>query len=157
MNDDFRILVAIDLKAGTDRLIGEAERYVRAFNAAVDIIHIAPPDPAFVGYLKHGESGDEAGRLDPRREPTATALRSEHHETQEIGEALRAKGVRVDRVLTIQGPTLAAILEQAEKSAADLLILGSHHHGALYRLWYGETAAEAVEKAPCALLVVPLD
>ena len=39
-----RILVAIDLKAGTERLLAEAQRYGQALNAIIDIIHVAEPD-----------------------------------------------------------------------------------------------------------------
>jgi len=69
---------------------------------------------------------------------------------------MRAAGIRVDQALTVQGPTLETIMEEARKFGADLLILGSHQHGALYRLWYGDIAIDAAKEAPCALLVVPI-
>jgi len=50
--DDYRILVAIDLKAGTDQLLAEAQRYGRALDATVDVVHVSEPDPGFVGYIK---------------------------------------------------------------------------------------------------------
>ena len=59
MSSDFRILVAIDLKAGTDRLLAEAQRYGLALNAVVDIIHVAPPDPDFVGYIKNDNPAEK--------------------------------------------------------------------------------------------------
>lgn len=149
MNSDYRILVAIDLKTGTDHLLAEAQRYGRALNAVVDIIHVAAPDPYFVGYIKKEQ-------LDAEREPNAKALRAEHQETQAFGAKLRANGVRVGQALTVQGSILATILKEAEKLRADLLVIGSHHHGALYHLWYGETAADAAKQAPCALLIVPI-
>ena len=52
MSNDYRILVAVDLKTGTDILLAEAERYSKALNAIVDIIHVAPPDPDFASYIK---------------------------------------------------------------------------------------------------------
>jgi nucleotide-binding universal stress UspA family protein len=83
-------------------------------------------------------------------------MRTEHRETQTVAKKLRAAGVRVDRTLMIQGPPLQMILEEVGKLGTDLLILGSHHHGPLHRLWFGDTAANATKKASCALLVVPL-
>jgi nucleotide-binding universal stress UspA family protein len=155
MSDNFRIVVAVDLKAGTERLLAEAQRYGRALDAVVDIIHIAAPDPDFVGYMKDSDPAEKTqdGLI---RESEAKALRVEHQQTQALGETLRANGVRVDRALTVQGPTLATILGEARKLGADLLILGSHHHGAIYRLWYGDIAVDAAKQAPCALLVVPI-
>lgn len=52
MSTDYRILVAIDLKTGSDRLLAEAQRYGWALNAIIDIIHVAAPHPDFVGYIK---------------------------------------------------------------------------------------------------------
>jgi nucleotide-binding universal stress UspA family protein len=155
MSDNFRIVVAVDLKAGTERLLAEAQRYGRALDAVVDIIHIAAPDPDFVGYIKDSDPAEKT-QDSLIRESEAKALRVEHQQTQALGETLRANGVRVDRALTVQGPTLATILGEARKLGADLLILGSHHHGAIYRLWYGDIAVDAAKQAPCALLVVPI-
>jgi nucleotide-binding universal stress UspA family protein len=152
LSDDYRILVAIDLKPGTDRLLAETQRYAQALNAIVDIVHVAAPDPAFVGYIKAPEG---QGPVDIGREFRAKDLRVEHQQTQAVGAALRANGVRVEQTLMVQGPILETILEQAGELGADLLILGSHHHGALYRLWFGDTASAAAKQAPCALLVVP--
>ena len=64
--------------------------------------------------------------------------------------------IRVGQTLTVQGPTLETILEEARKLDTDLLILGSHQHGALYRAWYGDVAVDAAKQAPCAVLVVPI-
>ncbi|MFZ2004187.1 MAG: universal stress protein [Stellaceae bacterium] len=155
MARDYRIMVAIDLTAGTELLLAEARRFARAFDAIVDIVHIAEPDPSFVGYIK---STDPAGQpqVDSEREPHAKTLRGEHQQTQAYGAKLRADGVRVDQALMVQGPISETIAAEAHKIGADLLILGSHHHGALHRFWYGDAVVDAAKKPPCAVLVVPL-
>ena len=155
MSSDYRILVAVDLKTGTDRLLAEVQRYAKALDAIVDIVHVAPPDPDFVGYIKSGRPDDQTA-TDPMREPTAEALRAEHQQIQALGTTLRSNGVNVDRARALQGPHLSIILEEARKLSADLLIIGSHHHGTIYRFWHGDTVAEISTQAPCALLVVPV-
>ena len=77
MSNAFRMLVAIDLKPGTDRLLAEAQRYAKALDATVNIVHIADPvsdfvrdtkevtnygdpDPDFVSYVK-GEQETKPG------------------------------------------------------------------------------------------------
>jgi nucleotide-binding universal stress UspA family protein len=52
MSHAFRILVATDLKPGTDRLLAEAQRYAKALDAIVNIVHIADPVPDIVRYTK---------------------------------------------------------------------------------------------------------
>jgi nucleotide-binding universal stress UspA family protein len=156
MSSEFRIVVAIDLKAGTDRLLNETKRYGLALNAVVDIIHVAAPDPDFVGYMKSGDPG-EASQDNQIRAAEAQALRDEHARTQALGAALRAAGVRVERALTLQGPVLETILDETRKLGADLLILGSHHHSAIHRIWFGDIAVGAAKQSSCALLVVPVN
>ena len=160
MSNAFRILLAIDLKTGTDRLLAEALRYAKALDAVVSIVHVGDADPDFVGYIKDTHEGLDAHELktydQTLRDDRAKEFRSEHHEAHAIAERMRAAGIRVDQALTVQGPTLESILEEARKLGADLLVLGSHQHGALYRLWYGDIAIDAAKQAPCALLVVPI-
>jgi nucleotide-binding universal stress UspA family protein len=155
MAGDYRILLAIDLKRGTDRLLAEAQRYSQAFNATVDVVHVVEPDPTFVGYIK-ADRPEEQDKLDPVREPHAEALAVEHRQTQICGAVLHKNGVRVGHTLTIQGPPSRIILEEARKLESDLLIVGSRHHNALYRFWYGDTATNIAAQPPCALLLIPV-
>jgi nucleotide-binding universal stress UspA family protein len=154
MSTEYRILVAIDLETGTDRLLAEVQRYSKALNAIVDIIHVAPLDPDFVGYIKSNDPKEQT-QEDIIRDSKAIDLRTEHQKTQAFGASLHAKGVRVGQTLTVQGQILETILVHVSKLKSDLLILGSHQHSAIYRLWYGDTAINAVKHTPCALLVVP--
>jgi hypothetical protein len=86
MRGDFRILIAVDLKSGTDQLLAEVQRYGRALDAVIDIIHVAEPDPDFVGYLKVGEQEATI------RNSKSQALRSEHNQTHALAESSEAKG-----------------------------------------------------------------
>ncbi len=161
MSTAYRVLVAIDLKPGTDHLLAEAQRYAKALDAIVDIIHVADPDPDFVGYIKSAPTAETGGHApinydQTLRDDRAKEFRLEHQQAQAVADQMRAAGIRVDQALTVQGPTLETILEEARKLGADLLILGSHQHSALYRLWYGDIAIDAAKEAPCALLVVPI-
>jgi nucleotide-binding universal stress UspA family protein len=55
------------------------------------------------------------------------------------------------------GPDAAAILEFAEKTQIDLIILGRRGHGGVSKALFGRVAEKIVRKAHCAVLVVPLD
>jgi nucleotide-binding universal stress UspA family protein len=153
MSDGFRILVAVDF-GGMDRVLVEVERQARAHDASITLLHVAQPDPEFMGYLKSGDPGVQM-QTDVKRLPKAEALRTEHQQIQVVGDTLRDKGLRVSDAIAVQGPVLASILEMSHKLGADMLIMGSHQHGALYRVMRGDTAAEVVSQAPCPVLVVP--
>jgi nucleotide-binding universal stress UspA family protein len=108
-------------------------------------MHVAAPDPAFVGW----DPGP-----DVVRHQRATDLRDEHRQVQEFAEKLRARGIDTQALL-IQGSTVETILERAEKLDADLIVLGSHGHGALYRALLGSISEGVVRKSACPVLIVP--
>jgi len=156
MSGDYRVLLAIDLSSGTSRLLDEAQRFGQALNAIVDIIHVAEPDPDFVGYLKRPVA-DSRSQEDMIRSSHAEALSIEHQQAQAFAATLRTNGVRVDQTLTVQGPTLETILSHARKFGTDLIVLGSHRRSTFHRLWYGNTVGTVTEHAPCAVLVIPVE
>src|SRR6185437_14894911 len=156
MSDGFHILLAVELQCGMVQLLAEATRYGRALNAIVDIVHVALQDPDFIGYPKSDRT-EKPTQEDMIRDSTAKELRSARRQTQAIGAKLRASGVRIGQVLTVQGPFPATLLEHVRDLHSSLLIVGSHTHSALHRLWYGDTIKDLTLWPPCALLVVPID
>jgi nucleotide-binding universal stress UspA family protein len=140
-----QILVALDLGERADSVVEHAARLARSFGAELTLLHVAAPDPDFVGF--------EAGP-DTVRGTRAKELREEHRGLQARAEALRSQGFAA-RALLLQGPTLETIVKEARRSGADLLVAGLERHGALYRLFVGSTAAELLRLAPCPLYLVP--
>lgn len=67
-------------------------------------------------------------------------------------ERLRAAG-RTIRSRTISGRPATAIVAHAERLGADLVVVGSHNHGALASFTLGSVSAEVVDHAPCPVLV----
>ena len=77
MSSEYRILVAIDLETGTDRVLAETHRFSKALNAIVDIIHVTPSDPDFVGYIKNNDLKEQT-QESIIRNSKANDLRAEH-------------------------------------------------------------------------------
>ncbi|MEW5940915.1 MAG: universal stress protein [Chloroflexota bacterium] len=57
--------------------------------------------------------------------------------------------------LVVQGATVETILNEASKLEADMIVVGSHGHGALYQLLVGSVCEGVLRKAACPVLVVP--
>jgi nucleotide-binding universal stress UspA family protein len=55
------------------------------------------------------------------------------------------------------GPDAATILDFAQATQIDLIILGRHGHSSVGKALFGSVAEKIVRKAECAVLVVPLD
>jgi nucleotide-binding universal stress UspA family protein len=139
------ILVPVDFSAVTTSVIEHARRIAEAFSSKVCLLHVAAPDPAFVGW----DPGP-----DVVRHQRATDLREEHRQIQDLAQSLREAGIEAQSLL-VQGSTVETILERAEKLQADLIIVGSHGHGALYRALLGSISEGIVRHSPCPVLIIP--
>lgn len=139
------ILVPVDFSDVTDRVIGAATQFAQAFNSRIVLLHVVEPEPEFVGF--------EPGPITVRA-AVAHDFRAEHHRLEEFKQQFATAGVEVT-ALQIQGPTIHKILSEAETQAADLIVLGSHGHGALYRLLVGSVTEGVLKAAKCPVVVVP--
>ena len=140
------VLVAIDFSAVSDVVVDVgADLARRGGGGRLWLVHVAAPDPAFVGY--------EAGPADVR-DTRAAELRREHHELHERAAALRASGLDVTPLL-IQGATAEKLVAEAKRLRADLLVLGSHGRGAVTKALLGSVSEGVVRQAPCPVVIVP--
>lgn len=139
------LLVAVDFSPVTADVLRAATLIAKAFGAAVRLVHIAAPNPDFVGY----EAGPQTVR-----DVIAVHLRDDHRKLQDLEIEMRKAGVNVTALL-VQGDTVGKILKEASEFGADMIVVGSHGHSALHDLIAGSVADGVLRKAPCPVLVVP--
>ena len=139
------ILAPIDFSDVTDEVINSAAEFAKAFSAKLWIVHVAAPDPAFIGY----DVGPQH-----EREWRADTLREEHKTIQEKVRLLEREDINAEGLL-VQGPTPDTILKEATKVHADLIVVGSHGHGALFKLLMGSVCEGLVRKASCPMMIIP--
>jgi nucleotide-binding universal stress UspA family protein len=139
------ILVPLDLSPSGDRVVHTAAELAGPLGAKLWLVHVAAPDPDFVGF--------KAG---PHyvREQRADVLRKEHVELQAMADRLRLKGITAEALL-VQGPTTETLLDEAERLKADLIVMGSHGRGALYKAFVGSTSEQVLAGSKVPVLVVP--
>ena len=140
-----QILAAIDFSPVSHAVVENAAALATAFSAELTLLHVAAPEPDFVGY----EAGPQTVR-----DSRAHELRTEHREIQALADTLRARGIAA-RALLIQGPSVEKIVSEAERLPADVIVIGSHGHGALYRVLLGSVGEGVVRASRCPVLVVP--
>ena len=139
------LLVALDFSHATKPVLETAEKMAAALGGKVCLLHVEPPDPAFVGY----EAGPQ-----PVRDAIAQEARTDHARLHEARDALQAKGLDADALL-IQGPTVEKILDEAGRLEPDWIVMGSHGHGALFHLVVGSISEGVIKGAACPVVVVP--
>lgn len=141
-----KILLAVDKEKGTNEILDYGGKMASLYGATLYIVHIAEPDPEFVGY----EVGPEYIRLDAAR-----MYRDEHRWVQDLAKRLESKNVDA-RALLIQGYAAEEILKQAEDINVDLVICGSHKNGFFYNLFMDNMAVELSKKSKRPLLIYPM-
>ncbi|MDW7692847.1 universal stress protein [Flammeovirgaceae bacterium SG7u.111] len=141
------ILVTIDFEKGDQLLIDKAYEFAAAFNAKIWIVHIAAPDPDFVGY---GVGPQHV------RDSRASDLKKEHQQLQEYAALLNNHGIDAESLL-VQGATIKMVIEEAQKLHADLIVAGHREHGFLYKALVGSVSSEIINRSKIPVLIVPLE
>lgn len=141
------ILVAVDLKPSDGKLIKHATAMAEKFNSKVWIIHVAAPDPDFIGL-----------RVGPVyiREMRAEELKKEHQTLRSMSEELKKHSIEAEALL-LQGPTIETLKQEVQKLKVDLLVMGSHKRGFLFELLIGSTSSvKMIKEISIPVFIIPL-
>ena len=141
------IMVAVDFNDSVGDLLGFAESLALKYESKIWLVHVAEPDPDFVGMV----TGPQY-----IRDMKAEDLREEHKTLQSLREAF-LDGEIESEALTIQGSTVDAVLDEAEKLQIDLIVVGTHKHGFLYNLLSESVSVELLKKINIPMLSIPIE
>lgn len=137
------ILVPVDFSDVTETVLSTARRFAEAFESRIVLLHVTEPEPEFVGF----EPGPVSVRV-----AVAHDFRHEHQRLEELKKSLSGRDVLA---LQMQGPAAEKIVQESKAQGADLIIMGSHGHGALYHLLAGSVTTGVLKSAVCPVLIVP--
>ncbi len=130
-----RLLVATDFSPQTDEVLGVARRLARAMQASVTILHVVSPRAA--------RSGD-------------ADTTEEYRLTREAAAALREAGIEAEGVVG-EGQPAATIVGEADRVDADLVVVGSHGFGAVFRMILGSVSSAVLKKCRRPVMIIPAD
>lgn len=140
------ILVTIDFEEKGNALIEKAAEMAAKFNAKLWLVHVAAPDPEFVGY----EVGPQYVR-----DVLAKDLREEHKLLQKFSSQLKERNIDTEGLL-VQGTTIETIVDLTKKLSIDLIVIGKHKHGFFHKTFMVSTDESLLELSNVPVLVVPL-
>ncbi len=138
-----RILVPLDFSTSSRRALDYAAGVARKFDASLHLVHVcetpsmmtASMDAYAIAYADWNQRlGEEAER-----------------ELVKISTSL--KGIVVTTEVLF-GRAASAITEAAETNTADLIVMGTHGHGAVMHVLMGNVAERVVRTAACPVLTV---
>ena len=140
-----KILVCVDLSDSTEEILKTIEKLCRPLNAKIWLLHNAMPEPDRIEF-----------KVDPieARESLAKKFHHQHRQIQEIAERFRKSGIDATALL-VHGKTVDTILTEATDLDIDLIVVGSHGHGAMYQLLLGSVSEGVLHRSSKPVLVIP--
>ena len=133
----------IDFSKPSEKALDYALPFARQFGAQIVVLHVAEPRNYPNSFIMPPEiiEGNTA-RMDAREEKLSEFSR------KRIG-----RGIKTATVVQL-GKPYQEIVKLAEARRVDLIILATHGHSGVERLFLGSTAERVVRHAPCPVLVV---
>lgn len=135
------ILIATDLLEGSEKIAKRAVEMAQEFAAKLSIIHVVEPLPGY-GYAFIAPAEIESQLIDEAK--------------KQLIELAKKYTISEENVHVVLGPTKVEILEVAEKTGVDLIVVGTHtRHGLGHLL--GSTANAVIHGSKCDVLTVRID
>jgi len=157
------ILVPIDFSDVTPPVIDLARQLAKALGAEIHLVHVkeftAAAMPGALGYDLAGmpELAPMSGLSVPGFEQMPEAIPEDEGQISKLAkwqEEIAQDGIKV----SLQEPTGAVaeeILNQADELNADLIVMGTHGHGAMYNLLVGSATKGVLKRSTHPVLLVP--
>jgi nucleotide-binding universal stress UspA family protein len=158
-----RILVPIDFSDVTPPVIDLTRQLAKALDAEIHLVHVkevtAAATPGALGYGLAGmpELAPMSGVPVPGFEPMPETIPEDEGQTSKLTkwqQEIAQDGIKV----SLQEPTGAVaeeILNQADALDADLIVMGTHGHGAMYNLLVGSATKGVLKHSTRPVLLVP--
>lgn len=139
------ILAAVDFSEVTPKIIEYSVLLGKKFGYKVYVVHIAAPEPDFVGY----DPGPQVVR-----DLRAEQLTDEHKKLLEYRDKIASNGLEAEALL-VQGRTVEEIIKISKKLNAEFILLGARHHSALHKFIRGSNLEEVISESKIPVIVIP--
>ena len=137
------ILVLIDFSDVTRQVLDQALAMAKAFGGGMVLLHVVPDEAVLaVDFAPLPTS------------PDPEVFNARQRQLLALCESLSVQGVNVN-AHQVQGELMTTLLRQIQEIHPDIIVMGSHGHGALYNLLVGSVTAAVLKHASQPVLVVP--
>lgn len=142
-----RILVPVDGSATATAGLREAIRLAKGQKATLQLVHVVDQHSVVMMGM------EAASYLDEVLQGLAASGRRILARAQALAAGAGVKATAVLRE-TLTGPAADAIVDQAKKGRADLIVIGTHGRRGVRRLVMGSDAEQVVRASPVPVLLV---
>ncbi len=144
------LLVPLDGSEFSERSLPLARALAQATGATLYVVHVhVPYQPEhLLSNTQFHYEGLDLWEYDEHR------LEVEREYLEEVASRLKEKGLQVQTALLENGRVAEALAEHARAVEADLILMTTHGHGGVKRLWLGSVADALVRLTTRPLLVL---
>jgi nucleotide-binding universal stress UspA family protein len=139
------VIVAVDFKFSTTRLMEETRKYAKALGASVVLVNLEPLLPGAEGAAEEELASD-------MQKNYGEEIQTIHG----LGKELGAAGID-NRVLLIEGEASEQMVREVERERPALIIIGSRPHGALVEALTHGLREQLARRLSCPILLVPVE
>jgi nucleotide-binding universal stress UspA family protein len=137
-----RLLVPIDFSPDSEAALDWAIGFARKLGAEIDLLHSYEPGTLITLYgVGFPDTLDDELR------------RAAQKQLSEVAHRVASEGIHV-REHVVREPPDQAIAEQAEKLAADMIVMGSRGRRGFAHVMLGSVAERTIRRAQCGVVAV---
>jgi|SRR5690554_2828039 len=148
-----KVLITIDYNPNSEKVVKKGYEMAQLMGAEVCLLHVLA-DVRFYGMQFEPFMGYEGYAF-----PVDYDIQNEFVKVaQDYLEKTKAhlNGDNITTHLT-EGDTAKKVLEYAEEWKADLIVMGTHSHGALEKFFLGTVASSVLERTKIPVYMVPVE
>lgn len=136
------ILALIDFSDVTRKVLDQSLALAKAFGSDIALMHVIPEEPVAVDFAPAPVA------------PDAEMFNARQRQLFALRDWINSHGINAT-AQQFEGVVVRTLLDQIEQLDPDIVIMGSHGHGALYRLLVGSVTEGVIRHATRQVLVVP--
>jgi nucleotide-binding universal stress UspA family protein len=150
------VLCPTDLGAAAPAVLRHALSLAARYGGSVVLVHAVEPLGPSARHMVDLYAGEDAAHQEELRWPKVQQQLRERLQALCAGEACRAADGRelIADLRVVRGRPADAILQEATRAAADVIVIGAHGHTTVGELLLGSTAHRVAQKATVPVLLV---
>lgn len=146
-----KIIIAIDYNPAAEKVAEAGYAIAKSLNAGIVLVHVIA-EPAFYAM----EYSPIMGYQGAYTAGSIEVLEDIKKEAREfLASSVKHLGDDTIKTAVLDGNIDEAIIQYGKEQQADLIIMGSHRHSGIDRLFLSDVAVNVLRHSPIPLLTIP--
>lgn len=147
-----KVLITLDYNPNSEKVVNKGYEMAQLMGAEVCLFHVLA-DVRYYGMQYEPFMGYEGYAF-----PVNYDIQNEFVKVAEDYLEKTKNHLGGENIIThlAEGDTAKKVLEYAEEWGADLIVMGTHSHGTLEKLFLGTVASSVLEKTKIPVYMVPI-